>query len=125
MCACALAHALLLQMLRPQLQLAEGEGDDEYVVALQQQIEQGPTMCRFWMPRKKRFCRFPMQVGVFCTEHQPSSCSTHPAGDSGEKASKSRRIQCPLDRNHTCDASRLESHLKVCPARRDRVAMER
>ena len=120
---------LLPQLFRPQLGLAEGEGEDEYVVCLQRQIEQEPTVCRFWMPRKKRFCRFPMQVGVFCTEHQPpgreGSSSTHDACDSGEKATKSRRIQCPLDKNHTCDASRLESHLKVCPARRDRLAMER
>ena len=28
-----------------------------------------------------------------------------------------KRIPCPLDPKHSCDESRLESHLKKCPAK--------
>jgi hypothetical protein len=116
------------QLLRPQLGLAEGEGDDEYVTALDRHTREQPGICRFWMPIKKRFCRFPMQVGMFCVEHQVSQSPGRAAGSadqSDENAAKSRRIPCPLDPKHTCDSSRLEAHLKVCPAKRDREAMER
>jgi tRNA:m4X modification enzyme len=76
------------------------------------------------MPHKKRFCRFPAQTGVFCVEHQPSP-SALLAGDCTAHATTSRRMPCPLDPKHTCDASRLQAHLKVCPAKRDRAIMER
>ena len=76
------------------------------------------------MPHKKRFCRFPAHAAVFCVEHQPFD-SAPPAGDSTAHAATSRRMPCPLDPKHTCDASRLQAHLKVCPAKRDRAIMER
>jgi hypothetical protein len=87
------------------------------------------------MPIKKRFCRFPMQVGMFCIEHQASAlpyrggaavaAAAAAAAQSDENAAKSSRIPCPLDPKHSCDSSRLVAHLKVCPAKRDREAMER
>ncbi len=41
-----LLKRVLLQLLRPQLGLADGEGDDQYVVALQHHVLHEPTVCR-------------------------------------------------------------------------------
>ncbi len=87
------------------------------------------------MPLKKRFCRFPMIIGLFCKEHQPScrpcdvissgGAASASTGDAAGHAAASARMPCPLDPKHTCDPRKLEAHLKVCPAKRNRLAMER
>ncbi len=50
-----LLKRVLLQLLRPQLGLADGEGDDQYVVALQHHVLHEPTVCRLGLVLF-RFC---------------------------------------------------------------------
>ncbi|KAG8038334.1 hypothetical protein G9C98_006661 [Cotesia typhae] len=65
--------------------------------------------CKFFVERKKRFCRMTVKKGnEYCGEHMEKNVT--------EKTSK--RIPCPLDDSHTCFESKLKQHLKVCNAKR-------
>ncbi|KAG5450864.1 tRNA:m(4)X modification enzyme TRM13 [Clonorchis sinensis] len=61
--------------------------------------------CHFFLPRKKRFCRFPaFRHTKFCVHHIPTT-----------ECTENGRIRCPYGSNHTVDVSKLEKHLSVCP----------
>ncbi|XP_057334873.1 tRNA:m(4)X modification enzyme TRM13 homolog [Microplitis mediator] len=62
--------------------------------------------CKFFVQRKKRFCRMTVKKGhKYCGEHMEADVSVQ---------SPSKRIPCPLDSTHTCFESRLKQHLEVC-----------
>lgn len=65
--------------------------------------------CKFFVVRKKRYCKMNVAKGKeYCGEH-----------DKSEKTedSDSHRIPCPLDPKHTVYANKLQKHLKICNAR--------
>ncbi|XP_005104573.1 tRNA:m(4)X modification enzyme TRM13 homolog [Aplysia californica] len=61
--------------------------------------------CKFYLEKKKRFCRFAPKPGVdYCQEH---ACIL------GIEIDR-KRIPCPLDPSHNCYADKLQKHLKKC-----------
>ncbi|XP_076441312.1 tRNA:m(4)X modification enzyme TRM13 homolog [Babylonia areolata] len=65
--------------------------------------------CAFFLPRKKRFCRFrPIQDQKYCPEH---ACVMG-------VALERKRIVCPLNPKHTCYEDNLDKHLKKCNSRK-------
>ncbi|KAL3868972.1 hypothetical protein ACJMK2_041717 [Sinanodonta woodiana] len=61
--------------------------------------------CHFYIPRKKRFCRFSqMKSTDYCAEH---------ATVMGVNLER-KRISCPLDPKHSCYEDQLQNHLKKC-----------
>jgi len=71
-----------------------------------------PGRCGFYVQRKKRFCRMVVKPGAqYCGEHTPL-----PPADSqlGGKSANDLRVPCPYDPKHTCFATRMEKHLKIC-----------
>ncbi|XP_043287308.1 tRNA:m(4)X modification enzyme TRM13 homolog [Venturia canescens] len=72
--------------------------------------------CRFFVKRKKRFCRMTVRNGNnYCGEHLQVSVNNE---KEESLHSKYNRISCPVDPTHTCYESKLAQHLKVCNARR-------
>ena len=75
-----------------------------------------PTHCCYIVPRKKRNCRMLVKPGKkYCGEHD--IVKSIELTDKLIENSGGIRIACPNDSKHTCNANRLEKHLKVCPAR--------
>jgi len=71
-----------------------------------------PGKCGFYVQRKKRFCRMVVKLGAqYCGEHTPLPITEHEIGD---KPISELRVLCPYDPKHTCFASRMEKHLKIC-----------
>ncbi|KZC08352.1 tRNA guanosine-2'-O-methyltransferase TRM13 like protein, partial [Dufourea novaeangliae] len=71
--------------------------------------------CMYFVKRKKRFCRMTVRKGnKYCGEHQENSLDV----SVGDEEIGKKRVKCPLDPRHTCYASRLSAHLKVCNAKR-------
>lgn len=113
---------------------AEVAGDD--------QLPEPPsdwTRCRSFMPNKRRFCRSSNLVpppphssheggkAIYCGNHvhlydadvaSPNNSGIGSRGDDSEKkmGKKGKRIPCPIDPSHEVYESRLEKHLKICPA---------
>ncbi|XP_041969695.1 tRNA:m(4)X modification enzyme TRM13 homolog [Aricia agestis] len=72
--------------------------------------DNGEPQCQYFVLRKKRLCRMTVRPGKqYCGEHEPQPT----AGDDQD----TKRIPCPNDPKHTCYASKLEKHLKICNAR--------
>jgi len=62
--------------------------------------------CHFFVQRKKRFCKMTVKSGAdYCGEHTPVT---------DQMADSELRVPCPYDPKHTCAASRIEKHLKIC-----------
>ncbi|KAL8596656.1 hypothetical protein ACOMHN_032598 [Nucella lapillus] len=69
--------------------------------------------CAFYLPRKKRFCRFRPNAGQkYCPEH---ACVMG-------VALERKRIACPLNPKHTCYEDNLEKHLKKCNSRKRKTS---
>ncbi|KAL5022474.1 hypothetical protein ScPMuIL_001629, partial [Solemya velum] len=68
--------------------------------------------CRFYLERKRRYCRFrPGSGQAYCAEH---------ASISGVDLGRIR-IPCPLNPKHTCYEDKLQSHLKKCQDRKSEL----
>lgn len=66
--------------------------------------------CRFYLSRKKRFCRLQKMTGrQNCVQH----IEIH-VNKGGLSSEENYRMRCPLDPSHTCDKRKLEKHLKNC-----------
>ncbi|XP_068662050.1 uncharacterized protein [Aristolochia californica] len=58
--------------------------------------------CRFWLPKKKRFCaNAPLQGSQFCGNHRPES--------------EEIRVPCPVDPSHSILQENLVAHVRRCP----------
>ncbi|XP_046607180.1 tRNA:m(4)X modification enzyme TRM13 homolog [Neodiprion virginianus] len=83
------------------------------------------STCRYFVKRKKRYCRMTVKQGSnYCGEHLPQereSPSESRIGTEDVKASR-KRVACPLDPTHTCYATKLVKHLKVCNVKQLRDA---
>ncbi|CAF4764330.1 unnamed protein product [Pieris macdunnoughi] len=79
-----------------------------------QEVPSLSPQCKFFVVRKKRFCRMTVRPGWnYCGEHQPQI---------GTKDGKDeKRIPCPNDNKHTCYANKLQKHLTICNARQQEV----
>ncbi|XP_067929861.1 tRNA:m(4)X modification enzyme TRM13 homolog isoform X2 [Watersipora subatra] len=76
-------------------------------------ISPGPGCCNFYLPHKRRHCKFPPPAGEkFCVQHLPTDNS----GQSELKGMK--RVVCPLDPNHSVYEYKLSSHLKKCNSKK-------
>jgi len=75
-------------------------------------IRPDPGACGFYVQRKKRFCRMIVKPGAqYCGEHQPLPVTEH---ELGMKPISQLRVPCPYDPKHTCFATKMERHLKIC-----------
>ena len=62
-----------------------------------------PTACAHYLPKKRRFCGFPLREGSrYCTHH--NTCDTGP----------NKRVPCPVDPRHTVYARDLAAHVARC-----------
>ncbi|KAJ9547580.1 hypothetical protein OSB04_020123 [Centaurea solstitialis] len=62
----------------------------------------GGSRCKFWLPKKKRFCAIPpLPNSEFCGNHS--------------KRSDDAWIQCSIDPSHSVLQSNLQAHLTRCP----------
>ena len=95
-------------------------------------IRPEPGSCGFYVQRKKRFCKMSVKPGAqYCGEHSPLPVTEHDLGGStsgsptpllsysptplpGNKPISELRVPCPYDPKHTCFATRMEKHLKIC-----------
>ncbi|KAM0957704.1 hypothetical protein ACFX2A_026327 [Malus domestica] len=60
------------------------------------------TRCRFWLPKKKRFCaNVPLNDSLFCGNHME-----RPDGEG---------VPCPIDPSHCVLGENLEAHVRRCP----------
>ncbi|XP_063945863.1 uncharacterized protein LOC108211136 isoform X2 [Daucus carota subsp. sativus] len=60
------------------------------------------TKCKFWLPKKKRFCtNLPLGTSPFCGNHTARNNDTW--------------VPCPIDPSHSVLQDNLEAHLKKCP----------
>ncbi|XP_024966191.1 tRNA:m(4)X modification enzyme TRM13 isoform X1 [Cynara cardunculus var. scolymus] len=60
------------------------------------------SRCKFWMPKKKRFCAIPrLSNSEFCGNHSKRSDDTW--------------VPCSIDPSHSVLESNLQTHLKRCP----------
>ncbi|XP_046839143.1 tRNA:m(4)X modification enzyme TRM13 homolog [Xenia sp. Carnegie-2017] len=65
--------------------------------------------CSFFLKRKNRYCKMiPGKGKKFCGEHSYLELGQN------EVSAKRKRINCPLDENHTVFEDQLEKHLKKC-----------
>jgi len=75
-------------------------------------IRPEPGACGFYVQRKKRFCRMIVKPGAqYCGEHQPLPSTEQ---ELGMKPISQLRVPCPYDPKHTCFATKMERHLKIC-----------
>ncbi|XP_012261766.2 tRNA:m(4)X modification enzyme TRM13 homolog [Athalia rosae] len=73
-----------------------------------------PSNCQYFVKRKKRYCRMTVKQGAnFCGEHLPQGQETTTNAEDVKSISR-KRVLCPLDPTHTCYATKLTKHLKVC-----------
>jgi len=71
-----------------------------------------PGQCGFYVQRKKRFCRMVVKPGAqYCGEHTPLPATEQ---ELGMKPISELRVPCPYDPKHTCFATKMEKHLKIC-----------
>jgi len=71
-----------------------------------------PGQCGFYVQRKKRFCRMVVKPGAqYCGEHTPLPATEL---ELGMKPISELRVPCPYDPKHTCFATKMEKHLKIC-----------
>lgn len=71
-----------------------------------------PGKCGFYVQRKKRFCRMVVKPGAqYCGEHTPLPVTE---SEIGAKPMSELRVPCPYDPKHTCFASKMDKHLKIC-----------
>lgn len=78
-----------------------------------------PTTCKFFVKRKKRYCRLtPSNGEEYCGEHLPvTNLSSEIIESNDLKINKSNaRVPCPLDPKHTVCVRKLHKHLKICNA---------
>lgn len=68
--------------------------------------------CKFWLPKKKRFC-----------SSAPLSNSSKFCGNHSESSS-SQWIQCPIDPSHRVLVENLEGHKKRCPLLKHEKSLE-
>ena len=76
-----------------------------------------------------RFCKMSVKPGAqYCGEHSPIPITEQDLGrlqtllrsgflklmTSGNKPISELRVPCPYDPKHTCFASKMEKHLKIC-----------
>ncbi|KAI8510160.1 tRNA:m(4)X modification enzyme TRM13 [Branchiostoma belcheri] len=67
--------------------------------------------CAFFLKRKQRFCKLVPGPGKkYCGEH----ANFAPENEIGAGR---KRVNCPLDPNHTCYEDQLNKHLKKCNSR--------
>ncbi|XP_078576021.1 tRNA:m(4)X modification enzyme TRM13 homolog [Branchiostoma floridae x Branchiostoma japonicum] len=67
--------------------------------------------CAFFLKRKQRFCKLVPGPGKkFCGEH----ANFAPEDETGAGR---KRVNCPLEPNHTCYEDQLKKHLKKCNSR--------
>ncbi|KAG9459903.1 hypothetical protein H6P81_004411 [Aristolochia fimbriata] len=67
--------------------------------------------CRFWLPKKKRFCaNASLQGSQFCGNHKPES--------------EEVRVPCPVDPSHSILQENLEAHIKRCPSVKQAQALQ-
>nr|XP_043621764.1 tRNA:m(4)X modification enzyme TRM13 [Erigeron canadensis] len=60
------------------------------------------SRCKFWLPKKKRFCAIPpLPNSDLCGNHTPRNNDTW--------------VPCSIDPSHSVLESNLESHIKRCP----------
>lgn len=79
------------------------------------QIIDPEPSCKFFVQRKKRFCKMTVKRGhEYCGEH---SLILNIKDNKGENGTGIDRIPCPLDPAHTVYKKNLNKHLKVCNAR--------
>ncbi|KAK0176982.1 hypothetical protein PV328_001079 [Microctonus aethiopoides] len=72
--------------------------------------------CRFFLKRKKRYCRMTVkEENTYCGEHMEISEEHKKLNGSTPSHT---RIKCPFDNSHTCYESKLAKHLSVCNAKR-------
>lgn len=70
--------------------------------------------CHFFVKRKKRNCRMLVKPGKkFCGEHALDKDNP----DFQNPNLSVKRIPCPYDPKHSCEETKLESHLKKCRAK--------
>eukprot|EP00058_Branchiostoma_floridae_P020508 XP_002605998.1 hypothetical protein BRAFLDRAFT_285163 [Branchiostoma floridae] len=73
--------------------------------------QQHQERCAFFLKRKQRFCKLiPGPGKKFCGEH----ANFAPEDETGAGR---KRVNCPLDPNHTCYEDQLKKHLKKCNSR--------
>ena len=82
-------------------------------------VEETQDHCHYIVPRKKRRCRMLIKPGrSYCGEHEHLlNESISNKSEKSEHLQDQQRIPCPLDPNHSCSKSRLDSHLLKCPSR--------
>jgi tRNA:m4X modification enzyme len=69
--------------------------------------------CAIYLPKKKRWCRFPLLVGsVFCPHHAGTIHAPTLVVECAPEGM--RRVPCPCDPRHSVFESRLEGHLRIC-----------
>lgn len=74
------------------------------MVGPDQEMKQKAGKCGFFMDQKRRYCGMSTSQGaLYCLEHFD-----------GSVGSKTGRVPCPLDPNHTVWASNLSKHVKKC-----------
>ncbi|WOL15556.1 hypothetical protein Cni_G24337 [Canna indica] len=67
--------------------------------------------CQFWLPNKRRFCAsIPLRSSRFCGNHDPTA--------------EARRMPCPIDPSHFVSVENLKSHVRICPFKKQAVALE-
>jgi len=68
--------------------------------------------CGFYVQRKKRFCKMTVRPGAqYCGEHSPVPSTEQEIGNG---PIHSLRVPCPYDPKHTCFATKMEKHLRIC-----------
>ncbi|XP_022919818.2 tRNA:m(4)X modification enzyme TRM13 homolog [Onthophagus taurus] len=78
-----------------------------------EKLESDIPQCKHFVVRKKRFCKMTVKAGnEYCGEHMPQVLENN-------KDEDALRVTCPLDPKHTCYASKLAKHLKICNARKE------
>lgn len=85
----------------------------------EQIIKPLPGHCSFYVQRKKRFCRMSVRLGAqYCGEHSPLPQAQE------QEHKQSLRVPCPYDPKHTCFATKMEKHLKICNSKPPSVVPE-
>ncbi|KAL4504041.1 hypothetical protein ABPG72_022671 [Tetrahymena utriculariae] len=99
---------------------------------IDQKIEEKKRICKLFLKRKNRFCKFECLEGFdYCHHHahenarflEEDTTSKFQENKQNEQnaeqlkssiTAKTGRIPCPLDPNHNVDINKLEKHLKKC-----------
>ncbi|XP_055629280.1 tRNA:m(4)X modification enzyme TRM13 homolog [Toxorhynchites rutilus septentrionalis] len=94
---------------------------DEPTCKRPKMTEDQPTRCKYFVQRKKRYCKMTVGKGKqYCGEHlihAGTTASGKNCEDEQTSQISDNRIPCPLDPKHTISAAKLEKHLKICNAK--------